>query len=1045
MTGPTQAQHPLHLRHHEHLAVLHENTLPPRSYYVPASSPLTPGPWSREGSDRFLLLNGQWAFRYYESLHELAEPFYERNHPVEGMDRVAVPGTWQYQGYDSHQYTNIRYPIPFDPPHVPHDNPCGVYLHDFEYRPVADAPRVYLNFEGVDSCFYVWLNGRYVGYSQVAHATSEFDVTDYLEPGVNRLAVLVLKWCDGTYLEDQDKYRTSGIIRDVYLLHRPQLHLFDYFTTTELVGTEQRDGLPSAKAATVTVRGSFRGGQTPVELRLTDASGAQVASGTLEPSDTAGEGFSHQAVLTVENPSLWTAEDPYLYTLTLVSPHETVVDRVGIREVTIENAVVLVNGAPLTLRGVNRHDSDPHTGPVVDLEHMTRDLRLMKEHNVNAVRSAHYPNAPQFYELCDEYGLFVMSEADVESHGVQWRHSPHTDFADQSAAWHAPISDNPEWTPATLDRVRLCVIREKNRPSIISWSAGNECGYGCTFEDSLAWMKSYDPGRLSHYESAFYKDPTKKHDYSNIDFYSRMYPYLSEIEEYFEELGDKPFLLVEYAHGMGNSPGDLEAYWRMILDEPRMTGGFVWEWCDHAVAAETGADGRTRYLYGGDHGERIHDGNFCVDGYVSPERTPHPALLELKNVQRPVRVVSYDQHAGALRLRNLLDFTDLRGHLDLAYQVTCDGVEVDSGAIELPESVPPHTDVTVTVAPQLPEAGRCYLTVTATLARDVPLVDAGHELGFCQIPLETADNRNQDALTRREQAVAADVSDTAPLRVTEGYSTVTVESDLLRYEFDRRTGTPSHLEIDGRPLLTRPAEVNIWRAPTDNDMNVKLEWRRAHYDHASSRAYEPSVHTSREEVTVTFPYALVADSVEPILRGAIAWTVRSTGVLQVHLTGQRDTAYVELPRFGLRFFLPEQMGDVTYCGLGPVESYADKRQASRYGVFCAEVEQLHHDYVRPQENGSHSEVDHLTVRGADRALTVLGDEPFTFNASPYTQEQLTETTHNVDLVPSGHTVLCLDAAHAGIGSNSCGPVLDPRYRVDAARLGYRLTLVPETF
>ena len=485
-------------RHYEDLDVLHENTLPPRAYYVPASTAVDPGPRARERSDRLRLLNGRWAFAYHRSIHELTEPFWERATPLEGMDRVSVPGTWQHQGYDRHQYTNIRYPIPLDPPLVPQDNPCAVYLRDFEHAADPDAPRTHLVFEGVDSCFYVWLNGRYIGYSQVSHATSEFDVTGAVEPGTNRLAVLVLKWCDGTYLEDQDKFRTSGIFRDVYLLSRPESALFDYSVTTAL----------GPDAATVTVSAAFLGSPAPAALSLHDAEGGLVASGSLAPVGAGDNGDgdvvgpTHRAELTVADPRPWNPEDPYLYTLTISTDHEVITDRVGLREVDIADVVLRLNGRPLTLRGVNRHDSDPVTGPAVDLEHMERDLALMKRHNINAVRSSHYPNDPRFYQLCDEYGLVVMSEADVESHGTQARVLADPSWPSQVEHWNEPIADNPAWTEATLDRVRSCVIRERNRPSIIAWSAGNECGYGCTFEAALKWIKQFDPTRVTHYESA---------------------------------------------------------------------------------------------------------------------------------------------------------------------------------------------------------------------------------------------------------------------------------------------------------------------------------------------------------------------------------------------------------------------------------------------------------------------------------------------------------------------------------------------------------------
>ncbi|WP_454930974.1 glycoside hydrolase family 2 TIM barrel-domain containing protein [Actinomyces israelii] len=1029
-------------RHYEDLGVLHENTLPPRAYYLPASAPITPGPRARERSDRVHLLSGRWSFAYHPSIHELTEPFWGRDMPLEGMESVPVPSSWQHLGYDRHQYTNVRYPIPLDPPRVPQDNPCGVYLRDFEHTAVLEAPRTHLVFEGVDSCFYVWLNGVYVGYSQVSHATSEFDVTDVVEPGTNRLAVLVLKWCDGTYLEDQDKFRTSGIFRDVYLLSRPRAALADYVTTTSL----------SPGAAAVTVRASFRGGFAPTSLRLHDADGVLVADGAFAPAADGSE-LTHCAVLHVPDPHPWTPEDPYLYTLTMATDHEAITDRVGLREVNVVDAVLRLNGRPLTLRGVNRHDSDPVTGPAIGLEHMERDLALMKRHNINAVRSSHYPNDPRFYQLCDEYGFVVMSEADNESHGTQARMLADPSWASQVEHWNEPIADNPAWTEATLDRVRSCVVRERNRPCIISWSAGNECGYGCTFEAALAWMKRTDPTRVTHYESAYYRDSKRAYDYSNIDLYSRMYPSLEEVRDYLGSDPDKPFILVEYCHAMGNGPGDLEDYWQIILDDERACGGFVWEWCDHAVLAGTSPEGRPVYLYGGDHGEAVHDSNFCVDGLVSPDRVPHAGLLEFKNVQRPARVVGYDQERGLVTVRNDLDFTDLDQYATLSYELRCDGDVVESGPLEPPGPIPPHTAVTLACAPEVPDAGRCHLVVTSRLRRPAPLLEAGHELGFDEIPLANADPRHRAVAALGPVAgcagAAATVECSGSTAVEQDGCEVTLAGGDLAVVLDTRTGLPQSLRVDGRELLERPMELNIWRAPTDNDRHVREQWERAGYDRAAARATRVySARSAGQEGTVSLhaDISVAADALQPALGVRAVWTVTRTGELAVRLRAHTSAGFPGLPRFGLRLFLPEAMQKVAYYGLGPGESYVDKRRSCRHSEFTTTVAELaaelHRSCIRPQESGSRADCEYVTLSDGALELTAVGLRPFSFNASPYTQEELTRTAHNVELAQCGSTVLCLDGAMAGIGSASCGPELRPEYRVDGGALGLDLVLLP---
>ncbi|WP_103061769.1 glycoside hydrolase family 2 TIM barrel-domain containing protein [Actinomyces qiguomingii] len=1060
--------------HHENLTVLHEHTLPPRAYYIPASAPMGPPSWQRECSDRFQLLSGDWAFAYHPGPYAVPEAFWAPDFPTTGMDRIPVPSSWQHLGYDRHQYTNYRYPIPLDPPFVPHDNPCGLYLHDFQHAAPAEAPLTHLVFEGVDSCFYLWLNGHYVGYSQVAHATSEFDITEHLLPGTNRLAVLVLKWCDGTYLEDQDKFRTSGIFRDVYLLDRPRKHLRDYAVTTYL----DDDG------ATVAVRGAFSGGSVPTRLELHDAAGAVVARGELaplagEPTEEAGSHgnelaagqrsigtnattgadgaaedtvtYTHAAVLHVADPHPWCAEDPYLYTLHLTTPGEVITERVGLREVTTADAVLYVNGAPVTLRGVNRHESDPLTGPVVGVEHMLRDLRLMKQHNINAVRTAHYPNDPRFYQLCDAYGFFVQSEADVESHGTQVRVLADSSWESQVEHWNEPIADNPEWIEPALDRVRLCVEREKNRPCVISWSAGNECGYGCTFEAALAWIKAADPTRVTHYESAFYRDSKRIYDYSGIDLYGRMYPGLDEVRAYLDSDPDKPFLLVEYCHSMGNGPGDLEDYWRLIHADPRICGGFVWEWCDHAIRAGS-REGRPVYLYGGDAGEQLHDGNFCVDGLVSPDRVPHTGLLELKNVQRPARVIGFDADAGTLTLRNDLDATDLADYLEVTYQVRRDGLVVDSGIVPLPEPVPPHTAVTIPCTVNVPESGRCHLLVSYRLRAASPLLERGHQLGFDEIPLanaapqhhvlETLTALSAAACPPTAGAAAAGNAPGSPVRAKAPAPTVSaveatglvVAGESFNYEFDTRTGLPSRLVVGGHDLLTRPMEVNTWRAPTDNDAEVRKQWEAAQYHRTCARAYRVEAKERGDDVVVQIELSVGAPAVQPVLRARGEWIISPSGLIELRARVGLDPAFPALPRLGLRLFLPQSMTRVVYHGIGPHESYVDKRRAGYHDVFRTDVDALHVPYLRPQEGGSHADCDFVTVAGGGLSLTAAGSQPLSFNASRYTQEDLTAARHDVELRPCGSTVLCLDRAMAGIGSASCGPALREVYRVDPRRL-----------
>ena len=688
-------------RYYEDLSILHDNTMPMRSYYIPASQKMNTLIEHREDSDRFQLLNGVWKFQYYKSVYDLKEAFYRTSFNTKDFDDITVPGVWQIAGYDSPQYTNIRYPFPFDPPYLPQDIPCGAYVRKFTYHENIDAPRIYLNFEGVDSCFFVWLNGKYTGYSQVPHATAEFDVTEFLEEGENTIAVLVLKWCDGSYLEDQDKFRMNGIFRDVYLLKRPERAIWDYHITTQI----------KENTAKVKLNVTFDF-SIPVSVIIEDQARAVVATGTI--SDDGSIEFK------IPNPTLWNTEHPYLYTLTLQSSYETIVDYIALRTIEIRDKVIYFNGQKIKFRGVNRHDSDPETGFTVSVPQIKKDLSLMKQHNFNSIRSSHYPNAPYFYQMCDLYGFMVIEEADIEAHGPYMLYRKEDTDYNRFKRWNEKIADDPIWEESILDRVQHMVQRDKNRFCIVMWSIGNESAYGCNFEKALRWTKKFDPYRLTQYESARYRNYDVTYDYSNLDLYSRMYPAMNEIEEYLEEDGSKPFLLVEYCHAMGNGPGDLEDYFQLIQKDDRMCGGFVWEWCDHAIAHGKTESGKTIYYYGGDHDEELHDGNFCMDGLVFPDRTPHTGILEYKNVYRPVRVVSYDQETGKLVLHNYLDFDDLKDYLDIRFEVIKDGLStVQKGKLS-PFSVMPHTDGVTELNVTIPSEGKIYLKLIYRLKKETP-------------------------------------------------------------------------------------------------------------------------------------------------------------------------------------------------------------------------------------------------------------------------------------------------------------------------------------
>ena len=1004
-------------RYYENLSVLHENTMPARAYYIPASRRMDNLVEHREESDRMQLLNGTWKFQYFNSIYDIQDSFFEKNYDTENFDEIQVPSVWQMAGYDTHQYTNIRYPFPFDPPYVPQDIPCGVYVHTFEYSRDEKAPKSFLNFEGVDSCFYVWINGSYIGYSQVSHMTSEFDVTDVLQDGTNTVAVLVMKWCDGSYLEDQDKFRMSGIFRDVYILKRPKQAISDYHIKTRI-----EDML-----AKVEIEMKFYS-PLNVKISIEDRNGAVVALGSIAEEGT--------AVLEIASPELWNTENPYLYKLILETENEVIVDHIALRKIEIKDQVIYLNGQKIKFRGVNRHDSDPVTGFTISLEQLTTDLTLMKQHNFNAIRSSHYPNAPFFYEMCDKYGFMVIDEADIEAHGPFMIYRKEDTDYNRFKRWNEKIADDPVWEEAIVDRVKLMVERDKNRFCIVMWSMGNESAYGCNFEKALEWTKNFDPDRITQYESARYRNYDETYDYSNLDVYSRMYPALSEIQEYLDKDGSKPFLLVEYCHSMGNGPGDFEDYFQMIQDNDKMCGGFVWEWCDHAIAHGTAENGKTIYAYGGDHGEEIHDGNFCMDGLVYPDRTVHTGLLEYKNVYRPARVISYNKESGELVLHNYMDFDDLKDYVKISYELTQDGLVISKGI--LPEfSVAPHGEGITNLKINVPENGKCYLKLIYHLKKELPLLDEDHILGFDEIEVSKEDTKCKLA----EKWIPKTVVD-SELQVNENDTQIHIKGREFAYTIDKRTALFTEMKFAGREYLNHPMELNIWRAPTDNDMYIKSEWKKAHYDKAYTRAYTTEVVQGKHGVKITSHASVVAETVQKILDVTITWKIEVAGKIDADIAVTKDDEFPDLPRFGVRMFLDKKLSAVRYFGMGPQESYCDKHQAASHGLYRADVGDLHEDYIRPQENGSHYDCEYVELNNSRYGIVVSAENAFSFNASYYTQEELEKKTHNYELIESDSVVFCVDYALNGIGSNSCGPVVLDQYRFDDVLFRFQFTLIP---
>ncbi|MBQ3920400.1 MAG: glycoside hydrolase family 2 [Oscillospiraceae bacterium] len=980
---------------HEDPQKLHIGTLPDHCYFIPfAKGQNAFG--VRDSSERFELLNGEWDFDYYDSIIDMPDDFTVQ----QNSRRLPVPSNWQLHGYDRPQYTNVCYPIPFDPPYVPDDIPVGVYGRDYAYSP--DGLRRILCFEGVDSCVYLYINGRSAGYSQVSHHTSEFDITDMLCEGVNRITAAVLKWCDGTYLEDQDKFRLSGIFRDVYVLSRPERRLENYRITAEPDGAENGH-------IKVTVQG------VPARLRLYDGD-------TLVCEGDVSEGSPFEQ--TVAGVKLWSAESPYLYRLEIETDSEVIGERVGFRRVEITDGIFKLNGRHIKLFGVNRHDSYPDTGYYADRDRMRKDLTMMKLHNINAVRTSHYPNAPEFYAMCDELGLYVIDEADLESHGCTEVYNDLKWTYENGYNGIALIAGDRQFKDAILDRERLLVMRDVNRPCVLMWSLGNESGYGENLREGAKLIKSLDSTRPVHYESTHKLDDTSD---DVLDMVSEMYTSPENIRKFLERTDEsRPFVLCEYCHAMGNGPGDLEEYHDLFMESDRLMGGLVWEWADHAVILGHTPDGRVKYGYGGDSKERHNDGNFCMDALCYPDRTPHTGLLELKQVYRPVRVIKGDA-SDRFVINSLLRFTDAGEYLDCRWEITYDGGKYAEGSFSF--TVPPMGAYEIVI----PEAAAvydtdAYIRFVFTAKNGFSAFADGDEVCFDQIKVHTAERKGYPA------------SETVPVTAETAFEYTVTAGDIV-YTFNRRTAQFDAICADGKNILAAPVEYNFFRAPIDND-TMKDEFYRAHLNDGIVKVYETVMTTEGGCAVIRAKQSFGWSIHQPFARIEAEYRINGDGVLDVSCTAELSNKVNFLPRFGLRLFLPKSFSAVDYYGYGEYESYADKHQASYIGNFSAAICDMHEDYVRPQENGSHCGCTRMTVTDGTVSLCFTEPDGFSFNASEYTQEELASKAHNFELEKCGYSVICADFAMAGTGSAACGPALADRYRLPVPHITGKIRITP---
>ena len=1026
------------LNYHKSLEHLHVGCEKPRAYFIPYQSDAAAATYNRCASNRFYSLCGEWSFRYYASVNDV-EDFTAPEWSAEGADRLNVPMSWQYalgRGYDVPHYTNVRYPFPVDPPFVPNDNPCGLYERVFEIDAETLAGKdIKLVFEGVDSCFYVYINNRFAAYSQVSHMTSEISVNEYLRAGVNSLKVLVLKWCDGSYLEDQDKIRSSGIIREVYLLLRDKVHLTDLY-----VRANPAEDLSSAEL-TAELQTN---GKTVADWKILSPCGSVIADGSLPVDGT------ETLRLKLDAPMLWSDENPNLYVLCLRVGEEYIRQEFGVRRFEVRGKVVYINGKKVKAKGINRHDSHPELGSATPMDHMLRDLYILKAHNINMVRTSHYPNDPRFYELCDRLGFYVCDETDLETHGMQ-----QIDAHDSMIENWDHLTNDPAWSEAYLDRAERMFERDKNHACVLMWSVGNESGTGLNHRLMSEYFHRRMPGCIVHCEDAsrradkLYamsegKEPRIDFDY--IDVESGMYLALgfeseqensnkANVKRYLcSKQVTKPLFLCEYSHAMGNGPGDLEAYWQTIYKYDSFFGGCVWEMIDHSV--NIGTSDKPAFVYGGDLGTHPHDSNFCVDGMVYPDRRPHTGLLEYKNVLRPCRVTAFDPVKKSVTLRNMRFFNTL-SDLDLCWTVERNGRVIRQGRVASLNVKPQqHRTYVLDLGDLSALDGFCYLNLFFRSNLAQPWADAGHEVGFEQLEL----------CAKAIAPVSAPAIRTT-LTLSEDNKSIRVSDNGCVYTVDRIHGLLSSIVGNGKELLTTPVTPNIWRAPTDNDRKIRRDWQSAYYDRMQvlCRSCEVSEQTD-DRVLVSAALAMGASAKTILLEMKVVYEFRRGEGVVLHTDVCVGAKKLFLPRFGYQFNMPADCEHLAYFGRGPVESYADKRHASRVGRYQTTVTEHFEPYVRPQENMAHADTRWVTVANASGfglLATNAGEtDTFSFNCAHFTPMQLTNTAHDYELVPMEETVVNLDYAHSGIGSASCGPALEEKWQLNAREFAFSIRLLP---
>jgi beta-galactosidase len=937
------------MRSYENLNLIQENREPQRSYYIPYDTLEKALEGDKQKSNYYKLLNGEWDFAYFERDIDVPEIVTE-------WDKISVPSNWQMHGYDAPYYTNVNYPYPVDPPYVPDDNPCGVYAMEFNLDKQWTDKNTYIVFEGVNSCLYLYVNDEYVGYTQGSHLQSEFNITKYVKEGNNKLRAKVLKWCSGSYLEDQDFFRLSGIFRDVYLLSRDKESVRDIE-----IRVEKRTITVSEKDYVI------YDGKNKIE--------------------------------NLDNPILWNAEKPHLYTVVVKSSSEYIPFKVGIRDIAVsDKGELLINGVSVKLKGVNRHDTHPKLGHYTPYDFMRAELLKMKELNINCIRTSHYPPTPEFLTLCDEIGFYVVDETDIEIHGFVSRNGGYK-YDIENPDW---ICSQKQWENAFVERAERMVERDKNHPCVIMWSMGNESGYGSNHDAMIAWTKNRDSSRLVHFEGA-----SLIKDKCGVDVVSRMYTGVAGIEEFAKSEDKRPFFLCEYSHAMGNGPGDVWDYWNKIYQYPKLIGGCVWEWADHTVLEEG------TYKYGGDFGEATHDGNFCCDGMVFADRSFKAGSLEIKAVYQYIKT---KLTGNRLTITNLYDFTNLK-EFKLQWKVVCDGEIIKAG--DLICDIEPHQTEEYVLDYVLPKNCKlgCYLEVS--LFGDNEVAAEQHAL---EVELQ---RESTDSVT--------------PARFEEEKEIIKVTGANFTYTFNKHYGNFESLVIDGEERLAALTKLSVWRAPTDNDRRVKYQWGLFEDNRSGenlNRIFNKVYSCELKDNKIFVEGSLAGISRSPFLSFSIIFSVSEAGEIGVKFHGKVKEKCVYLPRLGFEFLIPKSDEKFKYYGMGPFENYIDMCHHTKIGMYESSAKEEYVPYIVPQEHGNHTKAKLLQIGG----LKFATEKDFQFSVSNYTSETLTNAMHTNELTESDYTIVRIDYKNSGIGSNSCGPELLEQYRLMEKDITFEFTI-----